>query len=247
MRSQTQEVRITLEARGKDAREVFAELFTQVQLNFVLQVDLQRTVYLTLRDTPFTQALQLLCEATNTRYSVRNGVYYIEPIRREAPPVQVRETRPRTVRLVGTGIPLRAVVEEITKQTGIKVEVAPDVPNLRFNLNLPSVEVEAALDALCTGTGLRWQKVGEGYRIERVGAPEARPAPTPAQSAPANPRSPAVSPRTAPSRAVAPDQSLRCPKCRYVLQLEWRYCPMCGAYVKHLTDRAKREQEQKPR
>jgi hypothetical protein len=243
-----QETLITLESRGKDAREVFAELFAQAKVDFVLQVDIARPVYLTLRETPFMRALQLLCEATNTRYSVREGIYYIAPMAGASPPPPVQATeRPRAVRLVGSGLTLRAVAAEIGKQAGIKITVAPDAPDLRFNLNLPSVSVEQALDAVCEGTGLRWQKQGEGYLIAPISPPQARPAPAPTEQTPAARPAPA-NPRTAPSRPVAPDQPLRCPKCRYALQLEWRYCPLCGAYVKHLTDRAKREQEaQKPR
>lgn len=245
-----QESTITIEARGTDAREVFAELFAQAKADFVLQVDIQRSVYLSLRETPFLRALQLLCEATNTRYSVRDGVYYITPITAAspapAPPVQVQETRPRTVRLVGTGLPLRTAAAEIAKQAGVKVEVAPDAPNLRYNLNLPSVAVEQALDALCEGVGLRWEKVEGGYRIALVSPPQARPAQAPVEQVPATPRAAQVRPRTAPSRPISPESALRCPKCRYALQLEWRYCPICGAFVKHITDRAKREQGQKP-
>jgi hypothetical protein len=248
MSPRVQEILITLEARGEDAREVFASLFAQAKVNFVLQVDVQRPVYLTLRETPFLRALQLLCEATNTRYSVRDGVYYIAPLTSTPPPppVRVQESRPRTVRLVGTGMPLRSVAEEIARQTGVRVEIAPDAPNLRFNLNLSGVEIEKALDALCSGTGLRWQKTENGYRIAPVSPPQARAAQTPAEQTPTLRGAPAA-PRTAPSRAVSPDQPLRCPKCRYALQLDWRYCPLCGAFVKHLTDKAKREQEQKPK
>lgn len=246
--SRLQEPMITLDARGKDAREVFAELFAQAKVDFVLQVDIQRPVYLTLRETPFLRALQLLCEATNTRYSVRNGVYYVAPIASAPPPppVQVQETRPRAIRLVGTGLTLRAAAAEIAKQAGVKVEVAPDAPNLRYNLNLPSVEVERALDALCEGVGLRWEKIEGGYRIAPLSPPQARPAQAPVEQTPAAPRAPAANPRTAPSRPVSPENALRCPKCRYALQLDWRYCPICGAYVKHITDKAKREQGQKP-
>ncbi|BCW94687.1 MAG: hypothetical protein KatS3mg018_0169 [Fimbriimonadales bacterium] len=243
-----QETLITLESRGKDAREVFAELFAQAKANFVLQVDIERPVYLTLRETPFARALQLLCEATNTRYSVREGVYYIAPIASAPlPQPPTAPPRPRTVRLVGNGLTLRAIAAEISKQAGVKVTVAPDAPDLRFNLNLPSVSVEGALDAICEGTGLRWQPTSEGYTIAPLSPPQARPAPAPTEQTPPA-RGASANPRTAPSRPVSPDQPLRCPKCRYALQLDWRYCPICGAYVKHLTDRAKRAQESpKPR
>ncbi|MCS7300732.1 MAG: zinc ribbon domain-containing protein [Fimbriimonadales bacterium] len=242
-----QETLITLEARGTDAREVFTELFTQAKVNFVLQVDIQRPVYLTLRETPFSRALQLLCEATGTRYSLRDGVYYIAPIANAPPkpPVQVQETRPRTVRLLGTGIPLRTAAAEIEKQAGVKIEVAPDAPNLRYTLNLSGVSVEQALSALCEGVGLRWEKTEAGYRIAPVSPPQARPTPSPTTQTPLNPRAASARPRPAPPRPVSPEPALRCPKCRYTLQIDWRYCPLCGAYVKHITDKAKREQEQR--
>ncbi|MCX7925285.1 MAG: hypothetical protein N2554_05680 [Fimbriimonadales bacterium] len=244
-----QDALINLEARGKDAREVFVELFAQAKVNFVLQAEIQRPVYLTLREMPFLKALQLLCEATNTRYSVRDGVYYITPVAGapSSPPITVQETRAPTLRLVGTGMPLRSVAAEIAKQAGVKVEVAPDAPNLRFNLNLPNVTVENALDALCEGTGLRWERIEGGYRIAVVAPPQTRHAPSSGGQTPAAPRSAPVSPRTAPSRAVSPDQPLRCPKCRYELKTDWRYCPICGAFVKHLTDRAKQTSERKPK
>lgn len=249
MTRNAQEMLITLEARGTDAREVFTELFTQAKVNFVLQVDIQRPVYLTLRETPFSRALQLLCEATGTRYRLHDGVYYIAPIASALPkpPVQVQETRLRTVRLVGTGIPLRTAAAEIEKQAGVKVEVAPDAPNLRYALNLSGVSVEQGLNALCEGVGLRWEKTEAGYRIAPVSPPQARPAPSSPTQALPDPRAASARPRPAPPRPVSPEQALRCPKCRYVLQTDWRYCPRCGAYVKHITDRAKREQEQQPK
>lgn len=130
-------------------------------------------------------ALQLLCEATNTRYSVREGVYYIAPIASAPlPQPPTAPPRPRTVRLVGNGLTLRAIAAEISKQAGVKVTVAPDAPDLRFNLNLPSVSVEGALDAICEGTGLRWQPTSEGYTIAPLSPPQARPAPAPTEQTP---------------------------------------------------------------
>lgn len=237
----SQEPRITLEAQGKDAREVFAELFRQAGKPFVLHVALERPLYLVLHETPFLQALQMLCEATDTRFSVRDGVYLILP---RTPASRAESPRlSRTVKLVGTQMTLQQVVRAIETQAGVKVEIAPGTPALRFNLNLPSVEVEAALDALCRGAGLRWERTERGYRIASAEPPrlKATPSPNPTLSKPI--RSPGAQPRSTPARAVPPNQPLKCPKCGYTLQLEWRYCPICGAWVKPLTDRAKREQQ----
>ncbi|MCS7066531.1 MAG: zinc ribbon domain-containing protein, partial [Fimbriimonadales bacterium] len=147
----------------------------------------------------------------------------------------------RTVKLVGTQLTLQQVVRAIEAQAGVKIEVAPGAPELRFNLNLPAVEVEAALDVLCKDTGLRWERTAQGYRIRSVEPPrlKATPAPSPAPSKPI--RGSAIQPRSAPARALPPDSPLKCPKCGYTLQTDWRYCPICGAWVKPLTDRAKRE------
>ncbi len=244
MFSRVQEVLITLEARGKSAGEVFAELFAQAKQSYVLNIGVTRPVYLSLQKIPFTRALQLLCEATQSRFSVRDGVYYIEPSRPPAQSPPSVSVIPK-VRLVGTGLTVRAVASEIAKQSGLKVEVAPDVPDLRVNLNLPAVEVETALDALCSGTGLKWTRIEGGYRVQMGEPPKVSQAPTPTTTATPSGalRGASADPRSAPPRAVPPESALKCPKCRYTLQLDWRYCPVCGAYVKHLTDRAKKAQE----
>ena len=232
-----QEPLVTLESRGRDAREVFAELFQQVKKPFVLHVSLDRPLYLTLNETPFLRALQLLCEATDTRFTVREGVYLILP---RAPGPHPESSGPaRMVRLVGNQMTLSQVVQAIEAQAGVRIEVAPGTPALRFNLDLPSVEVEAALDALCKGTGLRWERMERGYRIAPVEPPRLKAAPTPDPALSQPVRGSAPPPRATPNRVVPPDHPLKCPKCRYTLQLEWRYCPICGAWVKPLTDRAK--------
>ncbi len=242
------EPKVTLEARGEDARAVFADLFKQVDKDFVLNLPTSKPVYLTLREVPFLRALSMLCEVTQTRFAVREGVYYItpaEPEPRSTPspaPTPSTPTPPagKRVRLVGSGLTLSAIVQEIKRQAGVEVVLESGVPNLRMNLNLPSVSIEEALDAICRGTGLNWEKTEKGYRI-RFEQPAVRPAPSsPEQEMPPL-RQGTGNPRIAPSRPSAPGSSLRCPKCRYALQLDWRYCPICGAYVKHLTDRAKRE------
>jgi len=236
----SQEPLVTLESRGKDAREVFAELFLQAAKPFVLHVSLERPVYLTLPEMPFLRALQLLCAATDTRFTVRDGVYLIVP---RTPSERSEPTRPsRTVKLVGNQMTLPQVVQAIKAQSGIPVEVVPGIPALRFNLNLPSVELEAALDALCKGTGLRWERTARGYRIAPTEPPHLKAAQAPNPPPPGNVRSPTTQPRSAPARAVPPDKPLMCPKCSYGLQLDWRYCPICGTWVKPLTDRAKWEQ-----
>ena len=242
MRRLQEEPRITLEAQGKDAREVFAELFAQAQKSFVVNVAVERKVYLSLKEVPFFNALKLLCEATQTRFAVRDGVYYIEPLGASLPPESPPPAEAKRIRLVGTAIPLRTVAREIEKQAGMRVEVAPDVPDLRLSLNLPQSEVETVLDALCAGTGLRWERTAQGYRITLAEPPKVRSTPAPAPAQRSEIRTSSAAPRTAPPRPTPPERPLQCPKCRYNLQLDWRYCPICGAFVKHLTDRAKREQ-----
>ncbi|MEN3000359.1 MAG: zinc ribbon domain-containing protein [Armatimonadota bacterium] len=230
---------ITLEAQGRDAREVFAELFRQAGKPFVLHITLERPLYLALRETPFPRALQMLCEATDTRFSVRDGVYLILP---RTPPARPDPSRPaRTVRLVGQQMPLQQVVRQIETQAGVRIEMVPGVPQLRFNLNLPAVEVEAALEALCKGTGLRWERTSQGYRILAAEPPRLKEASASGSPPAKSLRSPAVQPRSIPARAIPPDRPLKCPQCNYSLQLDWRYCPLCGAWVKPLTERAKRE------
>jgi len=234
-----QEPLITLEAQGKDAREVFAELFQQAGKPFALHTALERPLYLRLREVPFLRALQIVCEATDTRFAVRDGVYLVLPKQSAAAHEPSRPAR--RVRLVGKQMTLQQVARLIEAQAGVKIELAPDVPALQFNLNLPEMEIEAVLEAICRGTGLRWERTAQGYRIASVEPPRLKAVSTPDSTARGAIRAPSAPPRPTPTRALPPDPPLRCPKCRYALQQEWRYCPMCGAWVKPLTDRAKRE------
>jgi hypothetical protein len=234
-----QEPLITLEAQGKDAREVFAELFRQAGKPFALHTALERPLYLMLREVPFLRALQIVCEATDTRFAVREGVYLVLP--KQAAAAQAPPRPANRVRLVCKQATLQQVARLIEAQAGVKIEVAPDVPALQFNLNLPEMEVETVLAAICRGTGLRWERTAQGYRIAPVEPPRLKVVASPDSAVRGAIRAPSAPPRSTPARALPPDESLKCPKCRYTLQLEWRYCPMCGAWVKPLTDRAKRE------
>ncbi len=233
-----QEPLITLEAQGKDAREVFAELFQQAGKPFALHTALERPLYLRLHEVPFLRALQIVCEATDTRFAVRDGVYLVLPKQSAAQSLPRPATR---VRLVCKQATLQQVARLIESQAGVQIEVAPDAPALQFNLNLPEMEVEAVLEAICRGTGLRWERTAQGYRIASAEPPRLKAVSTPDSTARGAIRAPSAPPRSTPTRALPPDPPLRCPKCRYALQQEWRYCPMCGAWVKPLTDRAKRE------
>jgi hypothetical protein len=234
-----QEPLITLEAQGKDAREVFAELFRQAGKSFALHTTLERPLYLMLREVPFLRALQIVCEATDTRFAVREGVYLVLP--KQSAAVQPPPRPAARVRLVCQQATLQQVARLIEAQSGVKIEVAPGTPALQFSLNLPEMEIEAVLAAICRGTGLRWERTAQGYRIASVEPPRLKVAASPDTAVRGSIRATSASPRSTPTRPIPPDSLLRCPKCRYALQQEWRYCPMCGAWVKPLTDRAKQE------
>lgn len=234
------EPRITLEAKGTDAREVFVELFRQAGTPFVLHVALERPLYLTLREVPFLKALQLLCEATDTRFSVRDGVYLILPRQPQQRP-KVVHTSP-SIKLSGTGMKLTDVARALEAGTGIRIEIAPGTPELRYNLNLPTMPLEQVLDALCRNTGLRWERTERGYRIMPAEPPRLKAGTVPIPSPSGSIRGSRAQPRTTPNRTVPPDQPLQCPRCHYALQPDWKYCPLCGAWVKPLTDRARRGQ-----
>lgn len=58
--------------------------------------------------------------------------------------------------------PIRKVFEEFTRQTGIKIEVAEDVPNYKLDAFLIDTSLKYALDVICDAAKLKWKKAANG-------------------------------------------------------------------------------------
>lgn len=241
---------VSIQARGIDVKEVLADLFAQAKLQFMLNSGIEKRIYLSVREVPFTRALQMVCDSANLQYSLQDQVYVIQAAGSAPNPVGAmhelpRNTKPaneqdalrRRVNLNFNQTVIKAIVSSLSRQSGMPIELDAGIPNYRMSAKLPGTTLEVALNAICTGTGLKYTWTGEGFKITRtVSAAAVSPGrvitPVPPKVRPSGEK---PNPRTAPVRNMPPSAGTLCPKCKATLEKEWNYCPLCGAWVKPLT------------
>lgn len=72
---------VTIASRGQDVRAVVHDLFTQSKKNYVLDQRVPRIeLFLSLQNVDFDEALELICAQSNLRFTVQNGVYFLERV-----------------------------------------------------------------------------------------------------------------------------------------------------------------------
>lgn len=233
---------VSIQARGIDVKEALVDLFTQAKRDFMLTSGIEKKIYLSVREVPFTKALHMVCEAARLRFVLQDEIYVIEatgsnPEIQNPIPQNAQDALKKRVSLNVNQTEIQAIAASLSKQSGVPVKLDNGVPNYRINAKLPGTTLEVALNAICSGTGLTYEWTGQGFKIMRtVSAAMVSPSrvitlvpPTVRLSGEK------ASPRTAPTRNVTPSVGAVCPKCRTALEKEWNYCPRCGAWVKPIT------------
>ncbi len=162
---------ITISSRGKDVRDVLFDLFDQSKKNFVLETNARFYLYLNLKDVAFDEALAIVLRNAELEFEIQNGIYYITKPAPQ-PPVtkpEVKVIKPQPVTPLGkltdadlqkrittklAVTDIRAVFAEFTKQTGIKIEVASNVPQYKLDAFLSATSLKYALDVITQAADL---------------------------------------------------------------------------------------------
>lgn len=178
---------VTISSRGLDIREVLFDLFEQSERNFVLSPNVRHVLYLSLAGVKFDEALFIVCRTAGLDYEVSNDIFYIGfkdvPVRVTQPQTSVQQPQPvpqrtgrytdpeleaarLTTRLSITDI--REVFAEFEKQTNIKIEVDPEVPNYKLDAFLIDTSLKYSLDVVTKAAGLEWVKTDRKSILIRV-------------------------------------------------------------------------------
>ncbi len=178
---------VTISAKGSDVRGVLHDLFTQSSKNYVLEPNTHFSLYLNLKDIEFEEALQIVCKLADLDYDIDNGIFYVNKVKKAPPksetptqqtPVQTQPQQPKgtlsntvlnkrlTTRFQKTD--LRTIIADIAKQTGITLEIAPDVPAYKLDAFLIETSLKFALDTICDATKLSYKLTNNmSIRIEK--------------------------------------------------------------------------------
>lgn len=161
---------VTIASRGLDVRQVLHDLFGQAQRNYVIESVPRTELFLSLAGLEFEEALQIVCQIAGLDVDLQNDIYYISK-RPQAKPATpggtVTPPRPRgklpetvlqkriTTRFSKTD--LRAIVADLAKQTGVRIEVSADVPKYLLNAFLVNTSLKFGLDLITKATNLEYK------------------------------------------------------------------------------------------
>ena len=230
--SQTAEIKpimVSVDANGTDVRTVLHKIFTQTGKNFVVETGTYYSLYLNLSNVTFDSALETICKTAGLDYEIQDNVYHFSRPKTAKPqlsaaPIKISE--PVAIRTLSAAVlnkkvntrfslvDIRKAMQEISAQTGVPIEVAPEVKTLRVNAYLLNTSLRFALNSITQAGGLTYAFTNHGTIL--ISTPGAK----------------SVSTETS-SQAIA--TKLICDQCKNPLEKGWKYCPHCGNYVKNIT------------
>lgn len=170
---------VTITSRGSDVREVLFDLFEQSDKSFVLDPSVKQELFLVLKGIEFEEALGVVCQASGLKFELQNGIYFINkpavaggstqpvnPPRGGNPPanVPIKLTdedlgKKLTSKLLKTDI--RAVFKDFSTQTGIIIDVDPQVPAYKLDVWLVGTTLKSALQTVTEAADLEFVLTNE--------------------------------------------------------------------------------------
>ncbi|MGQ9737463.1 MAG: hypothetical protein ACUVRT_06040 [Armatimonadota bacterium] len=242
-----------IEAVNRDVREVLDDLFQKAGKQYVIEPSVQGKVSLRIATNSFEEALNRVLQSAGLTYRVERSRSSQERqmetyVVRALPAMSLMAQAPvdvlsRPVNMVASAR-LRNVLAMLSQQTGVPINVAPEVPDLEVTrLVLSNVTLGYALNMIAQATQTQYQFQPDGS-ILLLPAPQIQ-----VKSAPALEAKQFVDPTTqrialpidqqarmAPTLKTQPADTrvakplLRC-SCGAELQPHWNYCPMCGKKI----------------
>ncbi|RYG24520.1 hypothetical protein EON82_10470 [bacterium] len=178
-------IRVSLDARGEDVREVLATLFAQAKKPYALDASIKGKLYVKLDAMPYEKALAVVLAQTGLKVKDREGVVMISPAKVSvavAPkPVAVKTAaslpivsakplnekailaRKVTTKLIKA--PLADVFASFGKQAKIEIEIDSSVPAYRIDAFFTKSSLRYSLDQVCKAAGLRYEFVDNKIQI----------------------------------------------------------------------------------
>lgn len=156
---------VTVSSRGGDVRDVLFDLFDQSKKSFVLEPNVRFTLYLSLRDVEFEEALGLICATAGLEATLDNGVYFVNRKKSNLPdavpaPKIVRKlsekdmAQPVTTKLLMTDF--RSLVGEMSRQTNVMIEIDENVPRVKVDAVFNGTQLNQALTVLTKAANLEF-------------------------------------------------------------------------------------------
>lgn len=180
-------IKISLDSRGQDVREVLATLFAEAKKPYALDAAISGKLYVKIDAMPYEKALAIVLSQSGLMAKDRDGVVIISLAKETATPVktatvakpvpapkspikvadkpapQSGEVTPNTyARKVTTRLTKASLADVFTAfgtQADVKIELDSSVPAYRIDAFFVKTSLKYALNRVCKAAGLKYRAV----------------------------------------------------------------------------------------
>lgn len=170
---------VSVSSRGSDVRGVLHDLFTQSNKNYIIDTGIRmQPLYLSLKDVEFDEAVEQICKLCELKFELQNGIFYFTKALKPATVVKTGGEKPtqkpdpvfeapkgpyastvlnKRITTKFSRIDLRDLAKELSKQTGLMIEIDPKTPKYRIDAYLTNTSLKYCLDQITTAAKLRYR------------------------------------------------------------------------------------------
>ena len=178
-----QNMTVRIKAKGDDLRKVISEMFEQTGQQYVIETSARQSLYMSLDGVTLEYAMEAISEVADVKFEKVQGVWRVRT-KKPLAPVIVTSSGTAAQKFVESPAPLkkvdyllkkvntklertsiRTVFAKFADQSGVKIEVAKDIPEYKIDAFMYNTSLKFALDRICKAASLKYDLSTDGKTV----------------------------------------------------------------------------------
>lgn len=178
-----QNMTVRIKAKGDDLRKVISEMFEQTGQQYVIETSARQSLYMSLDGVTLEYAMEAISEVADVKFEKVQGVWRVRT-KKPLAPVIVTSSGTAAQKFVESPAPvkkvdyllkkvntklertsIRTVFAKFAEQSGVKIEVAKDIPEYKIDAFMYNTSLKFALDRICKAASLKYDLSTDGKTV----------------------------------------------------------------------------------
>lgn len=178
-----QNMTVRIKAKGDDLRKVISEMFEQTGQQYVIETSARQSLYMSLDGVTLEYAMEAISEVADVKFEKVQGVWRVRT-KKPLAPVIVTSSGTAAQKFVESPAPakkvdyllkkvntklertsIRTVFAKFAEQSGVKIEVAKDIPEYKIDAFMYNTSLKFALDRICKAASLKFDLSTDGKTV----------------------------------------------------------------------------------
>lgn len=178
-----QNMTVRIKAKGDDLRKVISEMFEQTGQQYVIETSARQSLYMSLDGVTLEYAMEAISEVADVKFEKVQGVWRVRT-KKPLAPVIVTSSGTAAQKFVEIPAPvkkvdyllkkvntklertsIRTVFAKFAEQSGVKIELAKDIPEYKIDAFMYNTSLKFALDRICKAASLKYDLSTDGKTV----------------------------------------------------------------------------------